>query len=229
MSLIKRISDLLKADLHYLIDQAEDPERMLQQIIREIDGNLSKAKIGVGKAIASEKQLLRQLQDNREQTATWTKRAEYALSNGREDLARKALMRKFDYERIIASLESSWTAAKNNVTQLKAQLQTLQAKRTELLHRQMVLLARQRAANAHCYLNKTLNYFQHDLETQEKFVRIESRIAEREAEAQAFSEILEEPEPLAQECDNLAMTMRVEEELALLKQKIQHSPSQDER
>jgi phage shock protein A len=91
----------------------------------------------------------------------------------------------------------------------------------------MVLLARQRAANARYYLNKTLNYFQHDLETQEKFTRMESRIAEREAEAHAFSEILEESEPLAQECDNLATTMRVEEELALLKQKIQHSTSQD--
>jgi phage shock protein A len=228
MNLIKRITDLLKADLHYLIDQAEDPERMLQQVIREIDSNISKAKIGVVKAIASEKQLLGQLEDNRGQTTAWAERAECALSNGQEGLARKALIRKFDYERIAASLESSWTAAKNTVTQLKAQLQTLKAKRAELLHRQMVLLARQRAANAQCYLNKTLNYFQHDLDIQEKFIRLETRIAEREAEAQAFTEILEEPEPLAQECDNLAMTMRVEEELALLKQKIPHSTAQDE-
>jgi len=227
MSLIKRITDLLKADLYYLIDQAENPERMLQQVIREIDGSISRAKVGVGKAVASEKQLLRQLEDYREQTAAWAKRAEYALHNGQEDLARKALLRKLDYEGIAANLESSWTTARNTVIQLKTQLQTLKAKRAELLHKQMVLLARQRAANARYYLNKTLNYFQHDLETQEKFTRMESRIAEREAEAHAFSEILEESEPLAQECDNLATTMRVEEELALLKQKIQHSTSQD--
>jgi phage shock protein A len=58
---------------------------------------------------------------------------------------------------------------------------------------------------------------------------MESRIAEREAEAQAFTEIVEEPESLAQECDNLAMSLRVEEELASLKRKIQHSSTQDER
>ncbi len=130
-SIFKRISDVISANLNDLIDRVEDPERMIKQIIREMEENISKAKEGVIEAIASEKQLQKDLEQHRRQSAEWQKKAEEALQGNKEELARAALIRKKEHDNIIKALEPSWEAAKNTSERLKTQLHALEAKLEE--------------------------------------------------------------------------------------------------
>lgn len=226
VAIIQRINDLIKANLNHMIDQAEEPEKMLKQIIHEMDDNIHEAKIAVVSAITSEKQLYKQLQEHRSKSIAWTEKAEYALQNDHEDLARTALSRKIDHDRIAASLESSWKKAKNTCERLKDQLKALEAKKAEAYHRLHGLIARQRAASAQQYLSKTLITFQDTMETQTKFVRMEERVAEAEAEAEAISEIMNEPAPLEREFMDMETKIKVNEQLAALKNKIRANTQQ---
>ena len=97
-SIFKRINDVITANINELIDRVEDPERMIKQIIREMEDNIRKAKEGVIEAIASEKQLQKDLENHRRQSAEWLKRAEDALQENKEDLARAALARKKEHQ-----------------------------------------------------------------------------------------------------------------------------------
>ena len=103
-NIFKRISDILAANLNDLIDRVEDPERMVKQIIREMEDNIRIAEESVIDAIASEKQLQKDLEHHRQQAATWRQRAEEALRADQEDLARAALTRKKEHDQIITTL-----------------------------------------------------------------------------------------------------------------------------
>jgi phage shock protein A len=152
-NIFKRISDVLAANLNDLIDRVEDPERMVKQIIREMEDNIRIAEEGVIDAIASEKQLHKDLEHHRQQAATWRQRAEEALRADQEDLARAALTRKKEHDQIITTLEPAWEAAQHTSEQLKAQLHALEAKLEEARRKRSTLVARQRAVEARDYLD----------------------------------------------------------------------------
>ncbi len=93
-SIFKRLNDIISANINDLIDKVEDPERMIKQIIREMENNINQAKEGVVGAIASEKQLKKEVDGHRRQMDEWLAKAEIALKNDKEELARAALARK---------------------------------------------------------------------------------------------------------------------------------------
>ena len=128
VSILKRINDVITANINDLVDRVEDPERMVKQIIREMEDNIRIAEEGVIDAMASEKQLQKDLEQHRHQAATWRQRAEEALRADQEDLARAALTRKKEHDQIITTLEPAWEAAQQTSEHLKAQLQALEAK-----------------------------------------------------------------------------------------------------
>ena len=91
MTLFKRINDVICANINDLLDRVEDPERMIKQIIREMEMNISNAREGVVEAVASEKQLGKELDSHRDKAEEWRARGEQALRAGNEALAREAL------------------------------------------------------------------------------------------------------------------------------------------
>ena len=93
-NLFARISDVITANISDLIDRVEDPEKMIKQIIREMEENIGLAKEGVVDAIASEKTLEQNVDTHRREAKTWQEKARTALKDGNEDLARLALIRK---------------------------------------------------------------------------------------------------------------------------------------
>ena len=159
-NIFKRISDVLAANLNDLIDRVEDPERMVKQIIREMEDNIRIAEEGVIEAMASEKQLQKDLEHQRQQAATWRQRAEEALRADQDDLARAALTRKKEHDQIITTLEPAWEAAQHTSEQLKAQLHALEAKLDEARRKRSTLVARQRAVEARDYLDQTMTSLQ---------------------------------------------------------------------
>jgi phage shock protein A len=219
-SMFKRISDVISANLNDLIDRVEDPERMIKQIIREMEENISKAKTGVIEAIASEKQLQKDLEQHRRQSAEWQKKAEEALLVNKEELARAALMRKKEHDNLIKALDPSWEAAKNTSERLKTQLHALEAKLEEARRKRSTLVARQRAAEARQHLDKTLANFQTGLDAQANFARMEDKVTEMEARAEAAAELSGDASQLEKVFLAMEVEQEVADELAALKKKV---------
>ena len=219
-SIFKRINDIITANINDLIDRVEDPERMIKQIIREMEESINRAKEGVIDAIASEKQLQKDLEHHRRQSAEWLHKAEEALNTGQEDLARMALTRKKEHDNILKALEPSWEAAKATSEQLKAQLHALEAKLEEARRKRSTLVARQRAAEARQYMDTTLSHVQAGLDAHANFARMEDKVAEIEARAEAMAEVNSSTSRVEKEFLDMEVKLEVENELAALKKKV---------
>jgi len=220
-SIFKRINDIITANINDLIDRVENPERMIKQIIREMEENINRAKEGVIEAIASEKQLQKDLEFNRRQSNEWLSKAEQALQANKEELARAALTRKKEHDSIVKALEPSWEAAKNTSEQLKNQLRALEAKLEEAKRKKSTLIARQRAAEARQHMTETVNNFQAGLDAQANFDRMENKVSEIEARAEAMAELDSDSSALEKEFRAMAAGKEVDDELAMLKKKLQ--------
>lgn len=219
-SLFKRMSDIVNANLNDLLDRIEDPERMIKQIIREMEANVNQCKEDVITAIASEKRLFRELETHRQHAQGWLQKAQTALEMEQEELARSALRQKKDVDKIVSDLEPTWEAAKATSERLKTQLRQLEGKLTEAKLKRSTLIARQQAVQARQQLHQTVDKFQANWESQTCFNRMEDKIADMESRTEALAELDEDRSPLEKEFLNMQVDQDVEAELASLKIKI---------
>jgi len=215
-----RISDVINANINDMIDKVEDPERMIKQIIREMEENIRDAKESVINAIASEKQLKRELDHHRNEIDKWQAKAEKALRADREDLAREALGRKSEHERITGDLDGSWTKARETGDRLKEQLRAMENKLAEVRRKQGTLVARKRSADARKALDNTHSKINRGLEIETRFGRMEKRVFDAEAEAEAIAEINDDSGGLDREIEDLEKEDHIESDLEKLKKKI---------
>lgn len=156
-NIFKRISDVITTNISDMLDRVEDPERMIRQVIREMEDNVAQAWEDILEVSVSEKRLQEDLQDHARQSQEWRRRVEEALQAGRKDLARTAVRHKREHDEMIQTFEPAWEAAKKTADHLKTQLLAVQEKLGEAKHIQTVLLARQRAAQAQQHLEGTLS------------------------------------------------------------------------
>lgn len=219
-NLFKRISDVLTANLNDLVDRVEDPERMIKQLIREMEENVNSAREGVIDAIASEKQLAKELDHQRRQAEDWYNRARRALEAGNETLAREALLRKKEHDGIVANLQASWESARRTSERLKAQLRALETKLEEARLKKSSLVARQRAAQAHEQMSRVNDHFQSGLDLNHSFGRMADKVGEMEARMEARAELYGEFSPAEKEFLKMEADAEIEAELATLKQDI---------
>ncbi len=220
-SIFKRLNDIISANINDLIDKVEDPERMIKQIIREMENNINQAKEGVVGAIASEKQLKKEVDGHRRQMDEWLAKAEIALKNDKEELARAALARKKEHERILSNLEPAWEAAFKTSSNLKDQLRSLEAKLEEAKRKRGTLVARQRAVEANDQMRETSNKFKTGLDAHTNFDRMEDKVAEMEARSEALSELDHDSNSIEKEFQAMEEDNEVEDELAALKKKLE--------
>ncbi|MGH8564616.1 MAG: PspA/IM30 family protein [Gammaproteobacteria bacterium] len=223
VSIFKRINDVISANLNDLVDRVEDPERMVKQIIREMEDNIRISKEGVIEAIASEKRLERELELNRKQCEDWGQKAEQAVRNGSEELARAALVRKREHADVCNALEPSWQAATKTSERLKTQLRALEAKLEEARRKRGTLVARQRAAEAREHMDNTFAAFDAGIAAQASFSRMEDKVAEMEARTAALDELSDDRSRLERDFLEMEVRVEVEDELAALKKKVQGS------
>jgi len=219
-NLFKRLGDVIAANLNELVDRVEDPERMIKQIIREMEENIQNAREGVVDALASEKQLAKELEHQRRQSGEWQERARSALTAGNETLAREALLRKKEHDGIVASLETSWESARRTSERLKAQLRALEAKLEEARLKKGSLVARQRAAQAFEQMDQVRDRFQTGLDLDHSLGRMADRVGEMEARMEAREELAGEYSQLEREFLRLETNVEVEAELAALRKEI---------
>ena len=120
MGLFSRLGTLIRSNINELINKAEDPEKMLNQVLVDMKTQLVEAKKQVAVAIADEKRLKKQYEMEAAKSLEWEKKAMLAVKAGDDNLAKAALARKSEHEEVAETLRQQWEAQKASVEQLKA-------------------------------------------------------------------------------------------------------------
>ncbi len=188
MGLFSRFKRALKSNINDMISRAENPEKMLNQLIVEMNEQLIESKKTVAAAIADEKKLERQMLQNREQADEWERKAMLAVKAGKDDLAKEALLRKQEYENAGRQYQIQWEAQHGSVEQLKGTLRQLQQKIEEANRKKNLLIARTKRAEAQARIQQTMGGLK-DTSAFEAFDRMAEKVEQLEAEVDAMREI----------------------------------------
>jgi phage shock protein A len=221
MGIFKRLSDIITANVNDLLDRAEDPEKMIKQVVREMEEAVEAARRNAAQAMASQKKLARELETDRRLRDEWEKKAVQALEGGREDLAREALGRKKEYEALIETLQAQFDKGEGTCHNLRQTLRALQAKLAEAKRKQLILSARRKAAEAELAAQSKLGGARDKAAAFAKFDAMEEKVEDLEAQAEALKELNEAEGGLEAELEDLSQEKAdIEKELAALKSKL---------
>jgi len=188
MGLFSRFKRAVKSNINDMISKAENPEKMLNQLIVEMNEQLIESKKTVAASIADEKKLERQIGMNRDQADEWERKAMLAVKSGEDDMAKKALLRKQEYDNTIRQYQIQWQAQVESVEQLKGALRQLQQKIEEAQRKKNLLIARAKRAEAHKRMQQTMSSMV-DTSAFELFDRMSEKVEQIEAEVDAMREI----------------------------------------
>jgi phage shock protein A len=188
MGILDRVSTLLRANINDMIDRAEDPEKVVKQLIADMNNQLVQVKTQVAAAIADEKQLYQRYQDNRAKAADWQQRAELAVEKGQDDMAREALSRRNAFQQTADGFKEQYDQQAAQVEQLKDALHQLEAKIQDAQTKEDLLIARSRRAKAETQIRSTLAGLDQS-SALASFQRIEEKVSQQEARAAALGEL----------------------------------------
>ena len=223
MGIFSRISDIISANLNDMVEGMEDPEKMLRQAVREMETTIDQAKESTAKTMAGQQMIKRELEKNRQQVKVWSGRAETAIADGNDELARKAIARKQEHEKLVIALEDEITEADTTIRRLRHQLSAMQVKLAEAKRRLTTLSARKRVANLRSKVNEVSESTSPKSNAFAKFDRMREKVEMAEAQADAICELRCETVAdagLAFEIEKEATSAEVEAELAELKKKV---------
>jgi phage shock protein A len=146
MALLERVTTLIRANLNDLIDRAEDPEKMIKQVILDMENQLIQVKTQVAVAIADRHLLEKKRKETEEKAAEWMQKAELAIDKEKEDLARAALERSISYKQMVESFKQQEADQQAQTENLKSSLKTLSEKLAEAQSKRDLLIAQHRRA-----------------------------------------------------------------------------------
>src|SRR6476646_3097222 len=229
MGIFDRLSSLLRSNINDLISRAEDPEKMLNQILVDMRSQLAKAKQQVATAIADEKRLRDQADAEFKIAADWEQKAMLAVREGRDDMAKQALLRQGEHTSHGQQLEQTWEAHRMETEKLKNALRDLNDKIEEAKRKKNLLVARQRRAQAQQRIAETMSSLS-EKSAFEAFARMEERIENNERQIKASAEIDDEfsGDSLQRDFKALekgAVGVSVDNQLLALKQKMGMLPA----
>ncbi len=224
MGFFNRMSTIFKANVNAALDQAEDPEKMLNQVTTEMQEQLVKVKQQVATAIADEKRLQKNHENEQEQADAWEQKATVALQRGNEELAKQALTRRNEHANIASSYKEQWEKQKQAVEMLKDNLRTLERKIDEARRKKDLLIARQKRAKAQKAIHETMAGMKDD-SAFASFDRMEAKVGDMEARADAATEMSELSRDSLEDEFAALETGSVDDDLAALKAKLSGSSS----
>jgi phage shock protein A len=216
MALLERVSTLVRANLNDLIDKAEEPEKMIKQVILDMQNQLLQVKTQVAIAIADQHLLEKKLKENKDKVAEWMRKAELAVDKKEDDLARASLQRVESYRELSESFTQQVADQKAQVENLKSALRKLDQKLTEAEAKADVLMAQQRRARAVTKASDA-RMAMGDSSKAATFDRMKRKVAHSEAVSEAKSEIA--GSNIDDRLAALEKEDRIEQLLAELKQK----------
>jgi len=188
MGIFSRLKTLVSSNVNDAITKAENPEKMLNQLLIDMNQQLIESKKAVAMAIADEKKLERETLNQQTQAQEWERKAMLAVQSGKDDLAKEALVRKKEHDNFYTEYKKQWDAQKASVDKLKESLKELQDKIGEAERKKNLLIARAKRAQAqekiHSTMSKTGNRSAFDA-----FDRMASKVDQMEAQADATKEL----------------------------------------
>jgi phage shock protein A len=216
MGIFTRLSDIVNSNINAILDKAEDPEKIIRMVIQEMEDTLVEVRSSAAKAIADQKDVERRLRKLSQAQDDWERKAELAISKGRDDLAKGALIEKAKVADMVdhlaaevAMLREALDANEGDVIKLEAKLREARAKKA-------TLQARHKTASAKVRVKKNL-YDGRIQEAFDRFDKIDQRLDRVEAEAEAMD--LGKGQTIAEEIAGLEADDDIEQELAALKAK----------
>ncbi|HEU4883826.1 MAG TPA: PspA/IM30 family protein [Longimicrobium sp.] len=191
MGIFDKLSLLIRSNINDLIARAENPEKMLEQVIIDMREQQTRAKQEVALAIAEERKLKSQVESEARQAQEWERRAMLALQQGRDDLARQALLRQQEYAERARSMHETWTRQAADTEKVKDALRQLQVRIEEAQRKKNLLVAKQKRAQAQKRIHETMAGLS-DTSAFETFERMAQKIEHTERLALASAELSEE-------------------------------------
>jgi len=217
MAMFKRIRDITAASVNDMLDKAEDPVKMINQFLRDMEEDISDAEVSVAKQIAMEKRFHEQRDEALALVAKRQEQAEKAIELGNEELARKALQDKKDQQERADTFSHEYDKAKAMSDDLRHKLDQMKDEFGKMKGRREMLVARADSAKVEKNINRAMGSFNSDSASR-GFARMEEKVAQMEAEAEASGELRGSHKSLDDEFKTL--DSGVEDELAALKAKM---------
>jgi len=232
MNALKRIKQIIAANINHMLEKAEDPEKMIKQFIREMDESIVRLRLEVAKAIAAEKRLARRVREAEESAQKWRDRAQKAVADGEEDVARGAIGKRLDAATALKELKAQRTNAETVSGTMKEELRQLENKIQEARRRKEILIARKRSAEAQKAVLDTTESFRAVSRHADSLLTsvpeaaagidsMEEAISDLEADAEARRELLAESRNVDDLAEKRERRSAIEEELQDLKSRLE--------
>ena len=214
MGIFTRFRDIISSNINAILDKAEDPEKLIKLMIREMEDTLVEIKAACAGAMASSKKVQRQLDTLHERLRYWEEKAEIAVKKGRDNLAREALVEKRRCARRMEGLENEFTEHNLLIEQYQDDIRQLEDKLKSARDKQRLLVQRHIHANRKRQAQEEIRRVDSS-EAMLKFDELENRIERMEAEADLVN--FGKKTDLEAEFDTLGMDEEIEKELQALK------------
>ena len=189
MGILTRIFNLFRATTSDLLDKAEDPEKMIKQMISDLEAQKKKAKEQMTEALALQKRLERDTEKEHQEAEKWEQKAILAVQNEKDDLAKEALTRKNEHLRRALDFEKQLEMHQNNADSLKESYQTMEDKIDEIKRKQGLLSVKQKQAEAQEKIYKTIEGLGDTSGIMDTIERSEEKVENLQARAEAYQEI----------------------------------------
>ena len=218
MAIMERISTILRANVNALLDVAEDPEKTLEEVIRDMAEAIGQARGQVAEMIKQEKLLEADYIKNHQLGQQWQEKAELAVTHRRDDLAREALRQRIDFDRNAEILARQLASQQEVVAKIKHDLGKLEQKYNQAVRDRTMLLARHRTAMARQQVVRSVAQLS-SLDPSSELARMEERIRQEEARSAAYAEVTEDAS-LEHQFEALEAEDNLGQQLADLKRRV---------
>ncbi|NIA68019.1 phage shock protein PspA [Pelagibius litoralis] len=218
MGIFSRLADIINSNLNAILDRAEEPEKIIRLVIQEMEDTLVEVRSTAAKTIAEKKEISRRLARLSEAQQGWEQKAELALSKGRDDLAKGALLEKAKLAEAAQALQEEFGDLEELLQQGETDIVKLESKLREAKAKQQALAARHETAGSRLKVRRTL-YDGRVEEAFSRFEQVEKKLDEAEGAVEAY-DLGRDGRSLADEISDLAAESAIEEELAAMKARI---------
>lgn len=214
----KRVKTVVSSELNSMLDKAEDPVKMLDQFMRDMESDIREAETAVARQIANEKMLKRKADDAKALVEKRQSQAEQAIEAGNDDLARRALEEKNEQQKQADTLFETWERSKQDTDQLREKLNEMKKEYQDMKLKKDSLSARAESAKTRTKMNRTMSSIGND-ESKRGFERMEEKVLQYEAEADTTEDLTKAGKTLDDEFEALEKNS-VDSELEALKKKM---------
>ena len=217
MGIFTRCADIVNSNINSLLDKAEDPEKLIRLIVQEMEDTLVEVRTASARTIADKKEITRRLSFLDNDVQEWEKKAELAITKGREDLAKGALLERNKAESAKADLQTEFDKVESELSRLTTEVGQLQDKLNDARARQKALLMRHKTTSSRLKVKRSL-YENSGDKAVDKFERFERKLEDLESEVESYD--VTGNRSLADEINELENEEAIDQQLAELKKRV---------